>query len=126
MSKDDGTWLNICYVMFAIIVAYIGYRAIASLGLQNGWTERYDEWFPTANNISAIIIGVATSLWVRSNPERREFHLSSITEMRKVSWPTIENTKKMTVIVAVVVCVFSVILTIFDLLWSKVLQFILP
>ena len=126
MSKDDATWLNICYVLFAIVVSYIAYRAIASVGLQYGWTERYDEWFPTASNLGAMVLGVAAALWLRSDPERREYHVSSIAEIRKVTWPSIENTKKMTLIVAVVVAIFSVILTIFDLLWSKVLQLILP
>src|SRR5688572_5068383 len=125
MSKDDATWLNISYVLFAIIVAFIAYKAIFTLGLQYGWIERYDEWFPTANNIGGILLGAAAAFWLKSDPERREYHLSVITEMRKVTWPTMESTKKMTMIVAVVVAIFSVILSIFDVAWSKVLQFII-
>jgi preprotein translocase subunit SecE len=45
--------------------------------------------------------------------------------MRKVQWPDWENTKKLTMIVCVVVAVFSVILTVFDLAWAKLLKLLL-
>ncbi|MBP6217696.1 MAG: preprotein translocase subunit SecE [Oligoflexales bacterium] len=126
MSKDDSTWLNIAYVAFALVVAYIGFRLITAFGVNFGWSERYDEWFPTFTNLGAILIGALAAFALRSDPLRREYHLASIAEIKKVSWPTLENTKKMTLIVAVVVCIFAVILSIFDVLWSKALQWILP
>ncbi len=126
MGKDDATWLNICYVLFALLAAFVGYKAIATLGIHLGWTERYDEWFPIVNNLSGIAIGAASALWLRSSLDRREFHLSAIGEVRKVTWPSAEDTKKMTIIVAVVVGIFAVILSIFDVVWSKVLQLVLP
>lgn len=126
MGKDDATWLNICYVIFAIIMAYVGFKFIATLGIQLGWTDRYDEWFPSVNNIGGLAIGAAAALWLRAAVPRREYHESAISEVRKVTWPSFEDTKKMTVIVAVVVAIFSVILAAFDILWAKVLQFILP
>ena len=126
MEKDDTTWLNICYVAFAIVVAYVGFQAVYSVGLQFGWVERYDEWFPTLNNVLAIVAGAVGVLWLRASGERREYHLSAVGEVRKVAWPTIPDTKKMTVIVAVVVTIFSIILFLFDMVWSEMLQKILP
>lgn len=126
MGKDDVTWLNICYVIVAIIVAFVGFKFIATVGIQFGWTDRYDEWFPTVNNVGGIALGAAAALWLRASSLRREYHESAIAEVRKVTWPSLEDTKKMTLIVAVVVTIFSIILAAFDILWSKVLQFILP
>ena len=126
MGKDDATWLNICYVLFALIAAYVGYKAIATAGVQFGWTERYDEWFPLFTNISSIVLGGLAVFWLRASADRREYHLSAIGEVRKVTWPSFEDTKKMTLIVAVVVAIFSVILSIFDIVWAKILQFVLP
>src|SRR5882724_9656774 len=103
MGKDDATWLNICYVLFGLISAFIGYKAIATVGVQFGWTERYDEWFPLFNNLSGIALGATALFWLRASVERREYHLSAIGEVRKVTWPSVEDTKKMTIIVAVVV-----------------------
>jgi preprotein translocase subunit SecE len=126
MSKDDATWLNICYVLFGVLIGYVGFRAVYALGLEVGWTERYDEWFPTLNNVLAVVIGVASAWCIRSSPERREYHLASIGELRKVTWPTLEDTKKMTIIVAIVVAICSVIMTGFDLAWAQVLKMLLP
>lgn len=126
MNKDDATWLNITYVLFAMLVAYVAYKALHTVGMQVGWAERYDEWFPTVNNVVALTIGTAASLWLRSNADRREYHIATIAELRKVSWPSLPDTKKMTYIVVVVVAIFSVILTVFDVLWSKALQLVLP
>jgi len=113
MGKDDATWLNICYVLFALLAAFVWYKAIDTVGIQLGWTERYDEWFPLFNNVGAIVLGLASGLWLRASPERREYHLSAISEIRKVIWPSLEDTKKMTKIVAGVVVVFSIILSFF-------------
>lgn len=126
MEKDDATWLNICYVGFAAVCAFVAYRAIDSVGVQMGFTERYDEWFPAFNNLGAIAFGAAVALWVRSSDMRREYHVATIGELRKVTWPSLPDTKKMTAVVAVVVAIFSVILSAFDLLWSAALKSILP
>lgn len=126
MGKDDATWLNICFVAFAILVAVISYKAIYTVGLQLGWLERYDEWYESLSNVCALMLGGGAVYWLRSSTVRRDFYLGSIGEIRKVAWPTIPDTKKMTVIVVVVVALFAVILTIFDLIWQKLLQYLLP
>ncbi len=126
MGKDDATWLNICYVAFTLLASYVAYKAIETVGVQFSWTDRYDQWYPLLNNVLALVLGVAAALWLRSSEERRSYHQSAISEIRKVTWPTIPNTKKMTMVVVVVVAIFAVILSFFDLLWSKVLQQILP
>jgi preprotein translocase SecE subunit len=125
MGKDDATWMRICYVAFALIVAYVAHKLIDALGVQFGWGERY-EWFSPVHNILALVVGGSTAVWMYAKPSRREYHLAAVGEVRKVIWPKLPDVKKMTVIVAVVVMVFSVILTIFDVAWSKVLQFVLP
>jgi|TARA_B100001964_G_C14061729_1_gene521704 preprotein translocase subunit SecE len=126
MGKDDATWLNICYVVFAALSALIFYKAIYTLGLQLGWLERFDEWYSSLSNVVAILLGMSAAYWLRSSEIRRDFHLSSITEMRKVAWPSGPDTKRMTLIVVVVVAIFAVILAFFDMMWQKALQFILP
>lgn len=126
MTKDDATWLNICYIVFALLVAYVVYQAVNTLGLQLGFLERYDEWFPIFSRVGSIIAGALAALWLRSDEERRDYHVAAIGEIRKVTWPSIPDTKRMTIVVVVVVAIFSVILTGFDVVWSKILQGILP
>ena len=126
MGKDDATWLNICYLALAGVVAYVGFKAIYTLGVQFGWTERFDSWYLLFTRMGALTTGALAVLWARSSEERREYHLSAIGEIRKVTWPGVPDTRKMTMIVVVVVAVFAVILAVFDIAWSKALQFILP
>lgn len=121
MAKDDATWLNICYVLALVISSYVFYLAIDTIGLEFGWSERF-EWFSMVQHAAAIALGIGFVLILRLDPERHEYFLNSIGELRKVSWPTWEDTKKMTVVVVVVVSIFGGILAVFDLVWAWTLK----
>lgn len=121
MSKDDATWLNIAYVCFLAIAAYVTFKALETVGIQTGWLERF-EWYSVAAPLVGIVIGSVITVVLRSNAERQEFLLSSISELRKVSWPTWTDTKRMTLIVCVVVGVFAVIVSVFDVIWARALR----
>ena len=127
MGKDDQTWLNICYVIFGALIGYVAYQGVAAIGVQYGWIERYSDWyqFPMVLNVSAVLAG-GLSVWqLHADNDRRDYFLAAIAEIRKVLWPSFEDTKKMTWVVAIVVIIFAIILGIFDILWSKVLQTII-
>jgi preprotein translocase SecE subunit len=122
MEKDDSFWLNICYISFAAICAFIAWHAINTIGIETGWLERYDSWYLPVNHAAAIVIGLGSAWLLRADPERHEYFLASIGELRKVSWPSMQDTRRMTIIVCVVVAIFAVIMAIFDLSWSYVLR----
>lgn len=123
MGKDDATWLNVSYVCFTFLGAYIFYKAFEMAGIQLGWVERYD-WFAYASTALAVVLGIVIVLAVRSSSSRNEYYLSAIAELRKVTWPSWPDTKRMTIIVAVVVAFFAVIVSVFDFLWSGILKFL--
>jgi preprotein translocase subunit SecE len=122
MQKDDKFWLNICYVLFAILTAYIFNRAFDTIGVQTGWGERYDSWWGLAGQVSSIAFGIGAAWFLKRNPERNDYFLQAINELRKVTYPTPEDTRRMTIIVCVVVGIFAVILTVFDSAWSFALR----
>lgn len=124
MQKDDATWLNVGYVAFAAVLAYVFGEAINTVGIQMNWVERY-EWWAIAQNGGGVVLGILCTLWIRSNKERHEYFLASIGELRKVTWPTMPDTRKMTVIVCWVVGVFALILAGFDWAWGKLLGLLL-
>jgi preprotein translocase subunit SecE len=124
MSKDDNTWLNVAYVSFALLIAYVVYRGIEMAGIQTGWIERF-EWFSIATTVTSVVAGAGASLWLRSDRERNDYFLAAIAELRKVTWPTWIDTKRMTIVVCVFVAIFAVILGVFDLLWAKALNVLL-
>lgn len=121
MSKDDAAWLNVAYMVFFAILAYVFYRFVDTFGIQYGWVERY-EWFSYLSVFLGLVGGSLTTYWLRSDHERADFYLASIGELRKVTWPTWPDTKRMTVIVCIVVGIFAVIVSIFDLIWARALK----
>ena len=126
MSKSDAAWLGYCYVALGLIAAYIFYQAIYTLGVQTMWIERYDDYFPMVNSVLAVVLGGASILLYTRDQGRREYHMSVIAEVRKVRWPTLQNTRQMTLIVVVVVAIFAAILAVFDSVWLWVLKLFLP
>ena len=114
MAKDDATWLNICYVVAALLLVYVFWKAFWSVAVFSGWMDDYDTWFNNLSLALGIIISGFIIYRVRSVEENHEYYLASIGELRKVTWPTWIDTKKMTLIVVVVVGIFSVILAAFD------------
>ena len=82
-------------------------------------------YFRTTDVTGSIVLSAVIVWLIARNHERHEYLLASIAELRKVHWPTWDNTKKLTMIVVVVVAVFSAILTVFDLVWAKILHYML-
>lgn len=125
MPKDDLTWLNVWYVVIAACSAYVLNAAFETIGIETGWKERFFEWYPIASILLSILGGALIAIVLRVNTERHEYFLASIAELRKVTWPSVEDTKKMTVIVVVVCAIFAVILAVFDVVWAKVFRLLL-
>lgn len=125
MEKDDNTWLRVAYVCFALIVGFTATKFFNTVGIESGWAERYDDWYPLASSIGSVLLGLGTFFYLGRDAETKDYHLNAIAELRKVTWPSFEDTQRMTIIVVVVVGVFSAILTLFDIAWSNILGLIL-
>jgi len=124
MHKDDTFWLNAIYVIFFLLSALVVYKTFETIGIQTGWSERF-EWFDLVTTIVSIAIGGGVTWWLRAEKDRHDYFLASIAELRRVTWPTWAETKRMTIIVVIVVGVFAVILGVFDMMWTKALKFII-
>ena len=125
MQKDDAFWLRAAYIVFGSIMAYTAWKAVTMLGIQTGWLERYDEWFPVAGSIASVGIGALIVWAFARKKDRHEYFKASIGELRKVSWPSFIDTRRMTIVVCVVVGIFACILAVFDFAWSKILRMLL-
>ena len=124
MSKDDATWLNVAYVAFLVLIGFCAYKAVETVGIQTGWMERF-EWFNYLSTFVAAAVGIGATWYLRADKQRHEYLLASITELRKVQWPDWPETKRMTVIVCVVVGIFAAVVGVFDLAWAKVLKLLI-
>jgi len=54
----------------------------------------------------------------------RRYLTESYSELKKVTWPTREHVRNLTVLVFVISAVFGVFIGFFDLIWNQVLVFI--
>ncbi len=125
MNKDDSYWLKVAYVIFAVLVGLMVWKASVTLGVQTGWSDRYDTVYHTSATVLSVALGLL-SVWILArDKERHEYFLASIGELRKVTWPSLPDTRRMTVIVCIVVGIFAVILAVFDLIWAKVFALLL-
>ena len=125
MKKDDAFYLRLAYVIFAGLVAYTAYKAAGTLGVQTGLSEKFDELFQPISLVFALAVGALSTYLLAKDSERHEYYLASVTELRKVTWPNFPDTRRMTIVVCVVVGIFAAILAAFDLIWAELLGIIL-
>lgn len=125
MQKDESTWLNIALIFTALLFAALVWRFLHFVAINYNLADGSEVWFGPTIIFAAIAIGGGAAFMLQYDQERREYLLGSIGELRKVMWPSWDVTRKLTTIVCVVVAVFAVILSIFDLFWAKILQGIL-
>lgn len=73
-----------------------------------------------------IISGVAAGIALQTDPGRRlwQFALDARMEVRKVVWPTRQETLQTTLIVIVMVLIVGVVLWLFDLVLMGILRFL--
>jgi preprotein translocase SecE subunit len=125
MQKDDATWLRTVYAVWACLAGFVFWKMLMFVGLKAGWLERYEAGYNVGSVVVAVLLGVLAIWLLVRDSARHEYFQASVSELRKVQWPDWEHTKKLTMIVCVVVAIFSVILTVFDMAWAKILKLLL-
>lgn len=125
MNKDDSYWLRVAYLAFALLVAFTTWKAAGTLGVNTGWSDRFEDWYPTASAVASVVIAIGATFYLVSSKDRQEYFLAAIGELRKVQWPTALDTRRMTTVVVIVVGIFAVILAIFDFIWAKIFALLL-
>ena len=125
MTKDDAWWLRTFYISFGLLLGFAFWKFVHTIGVQTGWLERYESSFGPAAFAISVVAAVASAWYLASDKNRHEYLLASIGELRKVTWPSMVDTRRMTIIVCIVVGIFAVILAVFDFVWSKALALLL-
>ena len=125
MQKDDRTWLNICLVCLVLIASLLFWKVITFVTFKYLPAYTNELWFNPLVILVAVGLGLAAVFLLQHDSEREEFLLGSVSEVRRVSWPTWEVTRKLTLIACIVVAIFSVILFVFDGIWGRILHLLL-
>jgi preprotein translocase subunit SecE len=75
--------------------------------------------------ILGYAIAAGALVYTMRNVTAQDFANEVIVELRKVTWPTMKETRQATMVVIVVVAVIATILGAFDFMWAKLIQFLL-
>ena len=103
MQKDDATWLKLSYVVTALLSSFVMWKLFQTLRDSFNWLDKYS-WFSSLAVLMSVVIGVGFSLWLKSDSERDEYFLQAIAELRKVTWPSVAETKQKTIVVCCCWC----------------------
>ena len=74
--------------------------------------------------VAFAVVGAAFIYTLR-NPTVQEFANDVLVELRKVTWPSWKETRQSTLVVIVTVFIVGMILGGFDLIWAKVIRYII-
>lgn len=130
LARKVGSNENARWVLFAqlILAALIWWALSQSIELvwraAGGPRWEFFGGIHVANFIALAISGGALIYTLR-NTAAQDFANEVVVELRKVSWPNAKEVRQSTLVVVVLVFIVSSILGGFDLVWSKVIKYLL-
>ena len=72
------------------------------------------------SNLLGLVIGISTALGLKLNKNVNTWAVEVTNELKKVTWPTWEETRLGTIVVIIVSIVVALILGFFDYIWAFV------
>lgn len=87
----------------------LGYAGVNDFAVFSDWT---------LSTVAGFALAIATAVVVWRIPKTQQVSLEVALELRRVTWPSMRETRAATVAVIVASAVAAVILGLFDLVWS--------
>ena len=102
--------------VLVLLGAFVGYY----------WFNDLASWQRLLILLGGFVLGGAVGYFTRSGRSLREFFSESMFELRKVVWPTRQETIQTTLVIMVVVVILSILLGLVDLFFNwSILQHLL-
>lgn len=115
----------IAFILVGLVVSYVLNHTLHWLFLSLGVIDRplLGDQFTTATAIAAAIaFGSAFTLW--RNASVNTLAQEVVGELKKVTWPSLLETRASTLVVIITSVVFSVLLGLFDLGFNRMVEWI--
>ncbi len=108
----------IAYVVAAIVIAVFLERVLAlAFGyLRVNDFEVFGGW--SLSTVLGFVLAAAIAIVVWRIPKTQQVSLEVALELRRVTWPTVRETRAATVAVIVASAISAVVLGVFDMVWS--------
>jgi preprotein translocase subunit SecE len=103
-----------------LLATVMGWAGIAEYNFEMP-SERF-----TLTTLLGLAVAGAMGAWAWRHPTLSTLSNEVVVELRKVTWPTAQETRAATLVVIVTVFIMSIFLGVFDMIWSRILDFIYP
>ncbi len=108
----------IAYVVAAIVIAVFLEKVVALLFgyLRVNDFEVFGGW--SLSTVLGFVLAAITAIVVWRIPKTQQVSLEVALELRRVTWPTLRETRAATIAVIVASAISAVVLGVFDMVWS--------
>lgn len=123
MEKSYNKIVAVSFVVAAVLFGYVTSVLIKVLSAWGTFARvAYNPW--VADGVP-VVMGVACFLYMIFTPKVRNWAGEVALEISKVVWPSVKDTKSLTIVVCFIVLIAALIFWVFDIVSSQLIEFIL-
>jgi len=120
---DPKRLVAVFYVLAAIVLGVFLEKILGIVSSYVRWNDRALVGDLTVNDLggyACYLAAAGVALFVWRNPRSQAVSLEVAGELKKVTWPSLRETRAATVAVVVATFVAALILGLFDLVWARI------
>ena len=124
MENQTQKWVNLSFLAVSLLVGYVFFTL--SLKLMGSFDlEAKIRNAEMVFRIGSILLGALSFLILYKNQQANQFMNEVVTELSRVTWPTVKDTYSSTIVVIVMVLISGALLGLLDFVWTKIIQWII-
>lgn len=111
-------YVHISFAVLGLIAAYVLSNLFEAIG--GALSFSYSVVGMSVASLAAFLVAIVGTVILWRNEKVFGFAEEVAQELKKVTWPTYEETRTSTIVVLVMVVIFSLVLGFFDFIWSGI------
>ncbi len=122
-------WVNLIFAGIAIIAFIVLDKALiwggTSLLTQNFLENALLGSYVKVHTVIAVALSVGLTLYLYRQADIFSYLSEVVIELQRVTWPSMDETRRSTIVVIVFTVLLSVYLAVFDYIWKIVTDFLI-
>jgi preprotein translocase subunit SecE len=127
--NPNRRWIALFFFLFGLLTWILTDKFVSTVmywvGIERFNLHLLGERF-TLTTLLGLITALTLTLWMYRHPTISNLSNEVVVELKKVTWPTAQETRSATLVVIITVFIMAFFLGIFDLFWSKLLNAMYP
>lgn len=124
MESQYQKWVNLSYLAFGALVAYVVFVTGLHLGGAYDLEARVRNYDLVVRGVS-VLVGAVLFFGLYRHQRANQFMNEVMTELARVTWPTQKETTNATFVVIIMVVISGMILGLLDYIWTALLKMVL-